>query len=277
MGASRERERSEPIAIEGVQHAPENEAGVILLFAKLHKKIGFPIIDRIQDRFPDCYAYLRTANGTRRIWIEFEYRSNAFKRHLSQLKGVRPKKGFVVCWHHDWLGCERHVKVIELRTCIGLGRRVWLQSTRPKYQWGLDQTPYRRRNRMEWTVSGRARPGDLVLMWRAGTTAEAKKYEADEDLLHSFANIFEVTTRPWRDRRWGWQADVRQLALLRNPLRLGALRADRILSRTPWMKFSLRGRWDVTPYWWRLSELIVRLNPELKKNKRFQAASLEII
>ena len=78
MGASREHERSEPIATEGVQHAPENEKGVILLFAKLHKKIGFPIVDRIQDRFPDCYAYLRTSNGTRRIWIEFEYRSNAF-------------------------------------------------------------------------------------------------------------------------------------------------------------------------------------------------------
>jgi hypothetical protein len=115
-----------------------------------------------------------------------------------------------------------------------------------------------------------------VLMWRAGTTAEAKKHWADEDLLHSFANIFEVTTRPQRDRKWGWQANVRQLALLKNPLRLGALRTDRILSSTPWMKFSLRGRWDVTPYWWRLSELIVRLNPELKKNKRLQAASLEI-
>ncbi len=273
MGASREHERSEPIAIEGVQHAPENEAGVILLFAKLHKKIGFPIIDRIQDRFPDCYAYRRTPNGTRRIWIEFEYRSNAFKRHLRQLKGVRPKKGLVVCWHHDWLECERHAEVIELRSCIGLGRRVWLQSTLPEFQWGLDQTPYRRRNQMQWTVSGRARPGDLVLMWRAGTMAEAKKYKADEDLLHSFANIFEVTTRPRRDRKWGWQANVRQLALLRNPLPLGALRADRILSRTPWMKFDLRGRWDVTPYWWRLSELIARLNPELKKNKRFQAAS----
>jgi hypothetical protein len=47
MDSSKEHERSELIAIGGVQHAPENEAGVILLFAKLHKKIGFPIIDRI--------------------------------------------------------------------------------------------------------------------------------------------------------------------------------------------------------------------------------------
>lgn len=272
-----EHERSEPIAIEGVQHAPENEAGVILLFAKLHKKIGFPIIDRIQDRFPDCYAYRRTPNGTRRIWIEFEYRSNAFKKHLRQLKGVRPKKGVIVCWHHDWLGCERHAEVIELRTRIGLGRHVWLQSTLPSHQGGLDAAPSMKRNRWSWSVSGRARPGDLVLMWRAGTKAGARRENVDEDLLHSFANIFEVTTRPWRDRRWGWQANVRQLALLRNPLRLGALRADRILSRTPWMKFSLQGRWDVTPYWWRLSELIARLNPELKKNQRFQAANLEIM
>ena len=41
---------------EGVQHAPENEAGVIVLFAKMHRRLDFPVLKRIQDCFLDCWV-----------------------------------------------------------------------------------------------------------------------------------------------------------------------------------------------------------------------------
>ena len=116
-----------------------------------------------------------------------------------------------------------------------------------------------------------------MLMWRAGTKTEAKRWDAEEDLLHSIANIYEVTTEPRYDRSRKWQASVRQVARLNQPLRLEALRADRILRDTPWMRASLQGRWDLTPYWWRFYELILRLNPELKRNRRFLRASAEVV
>lgn len=274
MSGTGEFERSEPIDVPGVRHAPENEAGVVLLFAKTHKRLGFPIIDKIQEGFPDCWAFQHTLRGTRRVWIEFEFRSRGFRSHLKsharQLKMIRPKRGYVVCWENDWPECRRYVEVLELRSSLGSGFRVWVQAARPKYQTGLDEAPRRRKNEWSWTVHGRARPGDLVLMWRAGTPSEARRYEVDPDLLQSFANIYEVTSLPRRDRKWGWTANVRQIALLQKPLRLGALRADPILRETSWMKGNLQGRKDVTPYWWRFYDLVVRLNPALKNDEKLK-------
>ncbi|MGD0918266.1 MAG: hypothetical protein ABSB22_17580 [Thermodesulfobacteriota bacterium] len=269
MGKRDDDERSEIIDFEGVRHAPENEAGVIMLFAKLHRRLGFPVLERIQDRFPDCWVVQKTPSGTRKTWIEFEYESANFKPHLRQLHKIRPRKGFVVCWYHNWAECEKYADVRELRQYIGFGGRVWIQSTRPKFQGGLDDAPRRRKDFWSWTVAGRSRPGDILLMWRAGTKAEARKWGVDQNLLHSIANIYEITSVPKKDKRWKWGANVRQIALLQNPLRLGALKSDPTIKNTPWIRAKMQGRWDVTANWWRLREMIVRLNPYLKKDNRF--------
>lgn len=128
MGAE---ERSDLIAYNGMRYAPENELGVVFLFGKMHKNLGFPEIDVVQPQFPDCWAYQRVGGGTRRIWIEFEFRSRSFKSHLADLKGLHPKRGLVVCWENDWPEVRRYADVIELKTAIGFGRRVWIQSTGP--------------------------------------------------------------------------------------------------------------------------------------------------
>lgn len=107
-------------------------------------------------------------------------------------------------------------------------------------------------------------------MYRAGAKGQARAAGVDEHLLQSFTHIWEVRSVPQREPRWRWAADVRRVARLRNPLRLGQLRADPVLKSAPWVRASLQGRPEVTAYWWRLYELIVQLNPELRRDKKLQ-------
>ena len=257
-----DKDRSFPINYEGLRHAPENELGVVFLFSKLAKRLNFLEIDIIQPHFPDCWAYKRTNSGVKKTWIEFEYNSRGFKQHLRQLKGLRPRKGFIVCWEHDWDGCEKYVeRVIELKAELNFGRQIWIQNTRPKYQAGIDEAPYVHKKEWEWTVAAKARPGDLLLMYRAGTKHEAREYEVRGDLLQSIANVFIIKSFPTPDEYWGFSADVSQVALLDNPLRLEQMRQDRILKSAPFVKKSMFGRNRVTPYWYRIYDLILQLNP----------------
>jgi hypothetical protein len=272
------KERSIPIYFEGMKHAPENELGVVFLLSKVAKRLNFLEIDVIQPHFPDCWAYQRTKpNVVNRTWIEFEFKSHSFKSNLKRLRDLRLRKGFVVCWEHDWKGCEKYAKVIELRSELCLGRQIWIQNTLPEYQSGIDKTRHRRKKGWEWTVSGKARPGDLLLMYRAGTIYEARKYGVEEDLLQSIANIFVVKSFPKPDKRWKFMAEVAQVALLQNPLYLDKMRSDRILQSAPFVLKQLVGRNNVTPYWYRLYDLILELNPYRDVRKALQDFRPELI
>jgi hypothetical protein len=263
------RKRSQIINLDGMVHAPENEQGVVLLFAKLHRRLGFPIIDIIKTGFPDCWAFHKTSSGSKRTWIEFEFKSSSFQSHLKQLKGVRPHKGYLVCWEHNWPECEKFVEVIDLRHQANAGRRVFLQATKPNFQAELDEMPKSWKRYWTWTVPYRAKPGDILLMWRAGTPSEARRYDVDPDLLHSFANIFEVTSFPKEDKNWRRMAYVRQIAKIENPLYLGQIRSDPVLRKSSWVRASMQGQPDLTPYWWRIYHLLLDLNPKLKRDKKF--------
>jgi hypothetical protein len=255
-------ERSLPINFQGIRHAPENELGVVFLFSKIARRFGFIEIDVIQPHFPDCWAYRRTSTGAKRTWIEFEFRSRSFKSHLNQLRRVNPRRGVVVCWENDWPECQNYVEIIELRTELGVGRQVWIQNTLPEFQAEIDDTPRRTNKSWTWTVSGRARPGDLLLMYRAGSKANAQRYGSDEDRLQSIANIFIVKSFPKRERRWGFQAAVTQVSILNHPLRLEHMRSDRVLQYSPFVRRSMLGRTNVTAYWYRIYKLISDLNPD---------------
>lgn len=262
-------DRSQVINLDGMVHAPENEQGVVLLFAKLHRRLGFPTIDEIKTGFPDCWAFHKTASGSKRTWIEFEFKSSSFRSHLAQLKHVRPRKGYLVCWEHNWPGCEEFVEVIDLRHQANVGRRVFLQSTRPNYQAELDEISRSWKHYETWTVPYRSKPGDILLMWRAGTPGTARRYGVDHNRLQSLANIFEVTSFPTEDKNWRRKAYVRQIAFLDNPLRLDQLRSDPVLQNAPFVRASMQGQPDLTPYWWRIHHLLLDLNPKLKNDKRF--------
>lgn len=260
--------RSMLIHHEGMRHAPENELGVVFLFSKVARRLGFVEIDRIQPQFPDCWAVRKDGQRVRRVWVEFEYRSRGFETHVrkKQLRGITPKRGYVVCWDHDWPECEKYAEVIPLREELDCGRQVWIQNTRPKYHEALDYAPGRPRADWSWTVAKGARPGDLLLMYRAGTLAEARVRKADPNLLQSIANIFMVRSTPRRDRKFGWKADVTRVASLSEPLRYDQLRSDRVLAKAFFVRRYMFGRSKATAYWYRLYDLIVRQNPGLRRS-----------
>lgn len=260
-------ERSLLIHHEGMRHAPENELGVVFLFSKLARRLGFVEVDRIQPQFPDCWAYRNVGGRLRRVWIEFEFKSHSFKTHvkLKQLDRVKPLKGYVVCWDHDWPDCEKHAEVIPLRQELDCGRQVWIQNTRPKYHEALDHAPARHTKGWHWTVAQSARPGDLVLMYRAGTATEARKYKVDENLLQSIANIFVVRTPPVPHKTHGWVADVSRITGLDAPLRYEQMKADRVLGKAPFVRTQMFGQHNASAYWYRIYDLIRKQNPNVRQ------------
>lgn len=89
---------------------PKSEAGVISLFAKVHRELGFPYLKILRDKYPDCIAENEKGKEVR---IEFEEKSSNFEaqRH-------NPKEcDCIVCWVND-LGSLAPVKVIELKELI---------------------------------------------------------------------------------------------------------------------------------------------------------------
>ena len=83
----------EPINFRGMVYAPLNEAGVILLFARVMEDLGI-IYESSPPRFPDMIGRRKVGNRWQRVRIEFEYRSSNFKEH-----GHDPSKcDIIVCW-----------------------------------------------------------------------------------------------------------------------------------------------------------------------------------
>jgi hypothetical protein len=104
-------------------------------------------------------------------------------------------------------------------------------------------------------------------MYRAGSLREAKRYDTDPELLQSIANVYVIRSFPRPERRWGWEAEVSQIALLTHPLRLEHMRTDRILATAPFVRRRMIGRSNATSYWYRLYHLIVRLNGDRETAK----------
>lgn len=93
-------------------YEPIDEMGVVFLFSKFHRKIGFPFIVRIKERFPDVIAI--DDKGERKL-IELQYRSSDFKRDKHDPKEC----DVVVCWIDDWDDKPKDLAVISLRDELG--------------------------------------------------------------------------------------------------------------------------------------------------------------
>jgi len=101
----------DPINFEGMMYGPLNENGVIFLFSKIHDKLGINV-EAIQPTFPDAKGRRRIGKGWEDVWIEFEYKSSAFKKY-----GHDPDQcDIIVCWEHDWKDCP--IEVIELKSVV---------------------------------------------------------------------------------------------------------------------------------------------------------------
>jgi len=102
---------------------PTDETGVVCLFSKYHKKLGFPFIKRIRSAFPD--AEVLDDKGEPKF-VEFEFNSSSYKAHGHDRD---PKRcDFLVCWTHDWSdmppALEDSLEIIPLQEALAdiLGR-----------------------------------------------------------------------------------------------------------------------------------------------------------
>ena len=98
----------------GLQHAPINEQGVVLLFGMVAFELGF-VVESVATGFPDCEAKRRVdRHGEKweRVRIEFEYKSRNFRDH-----GHDPNQcELVVCWEDNWPECP--IEVLELKSAV---------------------------------------------------------------------------------------------------------------------------------------------------------------
>lgn len=242
----------EELKFPGIKYAPENEQGVVFLFAKLMEKVGFEKIVEIGRPFPDCTAINRSG---KQVKIEFEYLSHNFITHKHN-----PKKcDCIICWKDDSKNNNKLPKIIELRKklveleFLSDTQNVWIVPIGKRYRTSLDKNKY-----PKWSVAKEAKPGDLLLMYRTG--------------IKQIKNVFEVTGKVyWKNNKLRWMADVKPVAPLKNPLTMAVMR-NTIRTKHEFLKpgsQALRsGRPCVTEDWNRLYKRIVKENPNLKKVAR---------
>ena len=99
----------EPMPLGVMNYAPTNEFGVVAVFVTYRKELGFPILEIIRPQFPDAVVLEKFGDRYVRRYVEFEFKSSGYKKHLKE----RKKCHYVVCWKHNWKDCP--VKVVELR------------------------------------------------------------------------------------------------------------------------------------------------------------------
>lgn len=225
---------------------PENELGVVFVFATIAPKLGVRV-EQIRAGFPDCIAYIRTRTGEKRIRIEFEYRSSAFKQHGHSSRAC----DWIVCWIHDWPSCPKSLRVVELRRYFGLGFNVWITCVGKDYK-----TEMRAARRTHWSVPSGAHKGDLVLYYFSAPESAIKfVYRLAED-----ARRVKAGWKPGTDD----MATITRVCELKSPVRLTDMRRHPGLRGCGFVRCQ-RGRPNVTAYWPDLYALILDRNPSLRK------------
>ena len=100
------------ITIPGMAYAPVTELGVVFLFGRLARRLGF-CVEIVKPQFPDCIA---TRRG-KRYRIEFELFASNYNHDP---KGA----DIIVCWENDWESRQkkyRHLEIISLKSYVGAG------------------------------------------------------------------------------------------------------------------------------------------------------------
>lgn len=245
----RSGERPLPLKNAPLRCAPNNELGVVFLFAKIAKRLQFRI-EQIRAAYPDCIAYRHAGDSEKRVRIEFEFRSSSFKAH-----GHDPKQcDCIVCWHHDCPTIPRRIEVIELKRFFGVPFKVWIQSAIKSEQPQLDNY-----DRLNWALSNRVTHGDLLLMYRG--------YPACK-----IADVFRlVSPEIWRGQA-GWRKGeasfgrIQRVCTLDAPIFLDDLRNHRILRTSSFVRSNMQGKGLlVSEYWHYLYSMICERNPKSRK------------
>lgn len=243
--------RDKPIALKNapMEYAPTNELGVVFLFAYVARRLQFRI-EKIRPQFPDCIAYRRKGDSTKRVRIEFEFRSSSFKTHQHD----SDKCDVIVCWHHDWPDVPKRVEVIELKRYFGVSRKVWILQAIKGQMESLDDY-----NIMEWAMSKRTTPGDVLLMYRCAPVS------AITDVFVFSGNDIARGGAGWRDGE-AYFGEIRRVCHLDSPLFLSDLRNHLVLKTASFVRRNMQGVGLLaTEYWSYMYDLILERNPAVSK------------
>lgn len=205
-------------------------------------------VERVQQGFPDCIAY----RGTKRIRIEFEYRSSSFVAHRHDVR----KCDWLVCWIHDWPSHPKRLRVIELRQEYGLGFNVWLVPISRSQ--GVDYRETLALATMgKWTAPRQASRGDLILYYVTAPLARIR----DLFVMTGTVGLQSAGWKPGRD----YMAQVRRVCALPSPIHLRELRNDPVLKNAGFVRGGIQSRYRITAHWPELYWMIVQRNPSLKR------------
>ena len=238
--------RAKPLALKNapMEYAPANELGVVFLFAHVARRLQFRI-EEIRPQFPDCIAYRRAGDSEKKNRIEFEFMSSNFKAHGHDAG----KCDVIACWHHDWPDVPKS-RVIELKRYFGVSRKVWIQQA-IKSQWeSLDQ-----HDRMNWQLSKRATPGDVLLMYKCAPVS-------------AMTDVFVFAGSDIARGREGetYCGQIRRICHLGSPVFLDDLRKHRVLKTASFVRRNMQGVGLLpTEYWPYLHDMIMERNPALSK------------
>lgn len=205
---------------------------------------------RYAPNFPDSIAYRRRGDTEKKDRIEFEFRSSAFNTHRHDVG----KCDVIACWHHDWPDAPERVEVIELKRYFGVSRKVWIQQA-IKSQWEyLDE-----HDRMEWALSKRATPGDVLLMYKCAPIS------AITDVFVFSGNEIARVRAGWRDGE-GYFGEVRRVCILASPIFLDDLRKHKVLKTASFVHRNMQGvGLRATEYWPYLYDMVLERNPAVGK------------
>lgn len=246
---TKNHERPLPLKNAPLQYAPENELGVVFLFARIAKKLQFRI-EKIRAGYPDCIAYRHAGDSEKRVRIEFEFRSSSFRAHAH----VSKECDCIVCWHHDWPTVPARIEVIELKQYFGVSKKVWLQvAIKSQCHW-LDE-----RDVLEWALSKQATHGDLLLMYRGYPSC-------------SITDVFRFAGHKLTRGRAGWREGdcyggrIERICKLDSPIFLDDLRHHRILRTASFVRRNMQGAALLaSEYWPYLYSIIYERNPKIRK------------
>ena len=233
------------ISIPGMAYAPTVELGVVLLFGRLAPRLGFTV-ESVHPHFPDCTAKWKG----KPVKIEFEFRASHYVNH--------PPRGadVIVCWENDWSHrprAYRHLEIISLKEWVGAQRRAFAV--------GCDESisgEELRARKLYWSVPSFLETGDLVLIYRKRPTAAIR----DVWVAVGSPEYFK------KGNRWGmmpgYQAPIRNLVRLSNPLTFEMLVKDQRTKILPVVRKRFQGKSEITQDWPVFHGLIVDLNPRSK-------------
>jgi hypothetical protein len=100
---------------------PNNHEGVVALFSKAHRMLGYPFIKIIKQGFPDAVA--EDCSGKEKN-IEFEFDSADFLKDMEKGKHDPNDCDVIVCWRERWGATRQYTRakrliVLELEPLYG--------------------------------------------------------------------------------------------------------------------------------------------------------------